>query len=177
MRVIAGRLGGRQFDAPKGHKTHPMSEKARGALFSALGDITGLTVLDAFAGSGALAIEAISRGAEAATAVESDNKAQQTIESNARNLRISDKLKAIKANVSGWSDNNPDKRFGLVFTAPPYDNLQINAVEKTVRHVDDNGLLVLDWPKNAEPLELKPLKCIEQKSYGDATLFFYRKII
>ena len=60
MRVISGKFGGQLFDAPKGHRTHPMSEKVRGALFSVLGDISGLTVLDAFAGSGALSIEAIS---------------------------------------------------------------------------------------------------------------------
>jgi 16S rRNA (guanine966-N2)-methyltransferase len=56
MRIISGRLGGRQFEAPKGHKTHPMSEKMRGALFNVLGDISGLNVFDAYGGSGAMGI-------------------------------------------------------------------------------------------------------------------------
>ena len=72
MRIIAGYLGGRQFNSPRSNRTHPMSDKARGGLFNALGDISGLTVLDAFAGSGALSFEAISRGAESVIAVDID---------------------------------------------------------------------------------------------------------
>ena len=71
MRIISGVLGGRVFKAPNGNKTHPMSEKIRGAMFNSLGDISGLTVLDAFSGSGAVAIEAFSRGAEHVVAVDS----------------------------------------------------------------------------------------------------------
>ncbi len=174
MRVIAGNLGGRQFDAPKGHRTHPMSEKVRGALFSALGDIEGLTVLDAFAGSGALAIEAISRGAKSAVAVDNDRRAHEAITANLKALGISSQIKVTKANVSSWSDNNPDKTYDLVFVAPPYDNLQVNAVEKMVRHVNNSGLLVLDWPGGIEAPELKPLSKIDKKTYGDAQLIFYR---
>ena len=70
MRVIAGRLGGRNFDSPKTQRTHPMSDKVRGALFNALGDLGGLTVLDAFAGSGACSLEAASRGATEVLAID-----------------------------------------------------------------------------------------------------------
>jgi 16S rRNA (guanine(966)-N(2))-methyltransferase RsmD len=76
MRIIAGTLGGRTFESPHGRRTHPMSDKVRGSLFNTLGDIDGLTILDAFAGSGALAFEAISRGAEHVLAIEIDNRAQ-----------------------------------------------------------------------------------------------------
>ena len=88
MRVVAGFLGGQIFESPHGHRTHPMSEKVRGAIFSALGDIKGLNVLDAFSGSGALAIEAISRGAKTATAVEVDKRAHQVIQDNLKKLNI-----------------------------------------------------------------------------------------
>ncbi len=70
MRVIAGWLGGQNFDSPKSNRVHPMSDKMRGAIFGVLGDIKGLTVLDAFSGSGALAIESISRGAKSAIAID-----------------------------------------------------------------------------------------------------------
>ncbi|MCA9330109.1 RsmD family RNA methyltransferase, partial [Candidatus Saccharibacteria bacterium] len=63
MRIISGKLGSRQFIAPKGFATHPMGDRVRTALFNTLGDIVGLTVLDAFGGSGAISFEAISRGA------------------------------------------------------------------------------------------------------------------
>jgi 16S rRNA (guanine966-N2)-methyltransferase len=82
MRIIAGRLGGRHFASPQGRRTHPMSDKMRGALFNALGDIDGLSVLDAFAGSGALAFEAVSRGAGHAVAIDVDKSAQRAIAEN-----------------------------------------------------------------------------------------------
>jgi 16S rRNA (guanine966-N2)-methyltransferase len=175
MRVIAGGLGGRQFDAPKGHRTHPMSEKVRGALFSALGDIEGLSVLDTFAGSGALSFEAISRGAIEATAIDNDKKAYDAIVLNMEKLGVEQQIKATRANVASWSDNNPDKTFDLVFVAPPYDNLQLNTVQKMTRHVSKGGLLVLDWPGKLEPPNLEGIKIKHSKNYGDAQLAFYRK--
>ena len=177
MRIIAGDLGGRQFDAPKGHRTHPMSEKARGGLFSALGDIGGLTVLDAFAGSGALSFEAISRGAKSALAIDIDKNAVDTIKRNARNLNIPGKVKAVRANSSGWSDNNDQARFDLVFIAPPYDDLQPNLVEKLTKHLVETGVYVLDWPKNENIPDLAGLKVIKNKNYGDAILIFYKKML
>lgn len=176
MRVVAGKLGGRQFEAPAGHRTHPMSEKARGALFNALGDIEGLTILDAFAGSGALSFEALSRGAANALAVEMDKKAHSQILKNIRMLQIEDsKIKAVRANSSGWSDNNPNAEFDLVFAAPPYDDLQLKLLQKLTRHVKNSGVYVLDWPGNLTAPEFVGLKQIHQKKYGDAQLVFYRK--
>src|SRR5665213_172068 len=100
MRIIAGSLGGRSFTSPRSNRTHPMSDKARGGLFNALGDIDDLTILDAFAGSGALSFEAISRGAASAVAVDIDKNAYQSIQENIVSLNLKDKVKAIRANVS-----------------------------------------------------------------------------
>ena len=89
MRVIAGTLGGRNFSSPHTRRTHPMSEKARGALFNALGDIHGLSVLDAFAGSGACSIEAVSRGVQTKSmAIDIDPEAVKTIAENIRSLDL-----------------------------------------------------------------------------------------
>src|SRR3989344_5907941 len=115
MRIIAGKLKGRLLHEPHGHRTHPMAEKVRGALFNVLGDIDGLTVLDAFAGSGALGLEAISRGAEHVTAIDLDKRAVSVVKENANTLDINEKIKITKANVSSWSDNNSRKKFDLVF--------------------------------------------------------------
>lgn len=174
MRVIAGRLGGRNFEAPHGHRTHPMSDKARGGLFNSLGDIEGLTLLDAFAGSGALAFEAVSRSAAHVVAIDIDKRAYETIKKNASSLGLDDQIKAIRANASGWSDNNPDAQFDIVIAAPPYDDLQPNVVGKLARHVNETGLFVLDWPAGEPPLQLAGFRQIAEKNYGDAQIIFYR---
>lgn len=153
-----------------------MSEKARGGLFSALGDISGLTVLDAFAGSGALSFEAVSRGAKSALAIDIDRNAADTIKRNAKNLSITKSVKPIRANASGWSDNNDQARFDLIFVAPPYDDLQLKLVNKLTRHLVEAGIFVLDWPNNEDIPELTGLRIVKDKNYGDAQLVFYKKI-
>src|ERR1700756_1715958 len=102
MRIIAGRLGGRRFASPRGHRTHPMSDKMRGALFNSLGELAGLSVLDAFAGSGALAFEAVSRGAKGAVAIDLDRSAQQAIAANITALGLQDQVKLVRASAGAW---------------------------------------------------------------------------
>ncbi len=175
MRIIAGTLGGRQFEAPKGHRTHPMSDKVRGGLFNSLGDINGLSVLDGFAGSGALSFEAVSRGAKSAVAIEIDRSAHDTIVKNVEHLGLDQQIKAIRANVGSWSDNNPDAKFDIVFAAPPYDDLRLPLLNKLTMHVKQDGLYVLDWPGKQNPPQFDDLKLLSNKNYGDAQLVFYRK--
>lgn len=177
MRVIAGTLGGRSFDSPRGHRTHPMSDKIRGAIFNMLGDLNGLKVLDAFAGSGALAIEAISRGAASAVAVDSDKTAYQTISANLMTLGLQDDIRAIRQNVVTWSGENPHAKYDIVLADPPYDDLRVQYIERLASHVDAEGLLVLSWPGSVNPPDLTAfgLKLIQEKSYGDARLAIYRR--
>src|SRR3989344_2484990 len=132
MRIIAGKLGGRQFNFSDNCRAHPMSEKARGGLFNALGDISGLTLLDAFAGSGAISFEAVSRGAESVLTIELDKKAHATIQANIKQLfkRDTTFIKAIRANVSTWSDNNHDQQFDIVVCDPPYDDIKLDLLSK-----------------------------------------------
>ncbi len=175
MRIIAGRLGGRIFGSPKGHRTHPMADRVRGGLFNALGNIEGLTVLDPFAGSGALSFEAVSRGAKSVVAIEIDKRAQDAIKTNIQALNVPGSVKLIHANAGSWSDTNPVAQFDIVLAAPPYDDLQLNLVQKLTRHSKSGGLFVLDWPGKTEIPRLDGLEVITQKSYGDAQLVFYRK--
>src|SRR5262245_30096392 len=102
MRIIAGRLGGRLFESPHTSRTHPMSDKARGALFNVLGDINDLSVLDPFAGTGALSFEAVSRGAAHATAIESDRLAQKVIQGNISSLGLQNQVKLVRAQANAW---------------------------------------------------------------------------
>lgn len=176
MRVIAGWLGGRVFDSPHGHKTHPMSEKMRGAIFGALGDIKGLSVLDAFAGSGALAIEAISRGASSAVIIEMDPAAHKIIENNVKAFGIEDRVKATRAYAGAWSTRHQVQTFDVVLLDPPYDNIPYRDLKRMPRHVADNGVIVLSWPGKMEPLTFERLQIVQTKNYGDSQAIFYKRL-
>ncbi|MDB5170866.1 MAG: putative Methyltransferase [Candidatus Saccharibacteria bacterium] len=176
MRVISGFLGGRNFASPHGHRTHPMSEKVRGGIFGVLGDIKGLTVLDAFSGSGALAIEAISRGAKSAVAIEVDKGAHTIITENIKALGIDDRIKAIRAFANAWSTRHQAEFFDLIFIDPPYDKIPYRDLKVLPRHLKDDGVLVLSWPGKMEVLKFERLTKVMEKQYGDAQLVFYKKI-
>lgn len=175
MRVITGLLGGRQFDSPSGHKTHPMSEKARGALFGVLGDIKGLTVLDPFAGSGALSYEAISRGAKSSVMIELDKSAQKAIHKNVEKLELEEKVSLFPGNCLSWSDRHTDMLFDLVLCDPPYDRILIRSIQKLGRHVKPKGLLVLSWPGHLKADQLTNFEQLKVNTMGDAQLIFYRR--
>jgi 16S rRNA (guanine966-N2)-methyltransferase len=176
MRVIAGKLKGRELKSPRGNRTHPMSDKVRGALFNILGDIEGLAFLDAFAGSGALAFEAVSRGAQSVTAIDRDSSAHKVLEQNAKELGLKS-VKIIKANTGGWSIHNQEKKFDILLLDPPYKELQLDLAERLIRrHLRPGGLAVLSFPGNIKAEELADTEIAASKNYGDAQLIFYRKI-
>jgi 16S rRNA (guanine966-N2)-methyltransferase len=176
MRIIAGTLKGRLFNDPPRNTYNPMSEKMRGALFNTLGDIEGLTVLDPFGGTGAISFEAISRGAASSIVIEHDKRAHANIYKNIVLLELEDKVKAIRANASGWSDNNPDVVFDLLLMDPPYDNLQLALIQKLIdSHVKENGVIVMSAPGRLQPPAFAGVTPLAVKKYGDGQLAFYRK--
>jgi 16S rRNA (guanine966-N2)-methyltransferase len=174
MRVIAGSLGGRMFDSPGTHRTHPMSDKMRGALFNILGELAGLRVLDAFGGSGALAFEAASRGAQEVLMLDNDKAAQNTIGRNINSLGVGGTVRLVRAGAGAWLTQNPDAVFDIILCDPPYDDLQPNLLMRLSEHLVPAGLLVLSYPASQEPPVFKGLQQIKQQSYGDAQLVFYR---
>lgn len=175
LKVVAGSLGGRLLDAPSGHNTHPMGERIRGALFNSLGDIVGLTVLDAYSGSGALSIEAISRGAKSAVLIDSNKQVVQTIRSNIASLGIEDQTKVTQAPILSWLGKNPELHFDLIFADPPYTQVQPAAIFELANHLLPDGLLILSWPVKKNLPELDNLTKLDEKIYADAKLAFYKK--
>ena len=176
MRIIAGELGGRFFSAPDSTATHPMAERVRGALFNSLGDISGQAVLDAFGGSGALAFEAISRGADSVIVIERDKRAQRIIAENIKTLGLEDRVKLIRAGASSWSETNPGAQFDLLLCDPPYHDLQLSTVSKLISLVKPNGLMVLSYPGRESAPTVNGVVVVDSsKSYGDAALAYYRK--
>lgn len=147
----------------------------RGALFNVLGDINGLSVLDAYAGSAALSYEAISRGAKHATAIEKAILAYRTMKKNIEWLGLEEQIKATRANITTWSDNNVDLLFDVVIADPPYDDIKPDVLEKLVRHLEAGGIYVVSWPGNEEIEQIKGLKIIKNTNYGDSQLVFYQK--
>lgn len=176
MRVIAGSLGGRNFDSPHSFKTHPMSDRMRGALFNILGNIEGLRCLDAFAGSGALSFEAASRGAAKITAIDSDRLAQKAIQANIAALKLQRRVTLITASANAWLTTNPEAHFDIVLCDPPYTDLQPSLLQRLAERVQSDGILVLSWPAHTKPLVFQNMQQVDHRKYADATLVFYRRI-
>ncbi|HEX9679728.1 MAG TPA: RsmD family RNA methyltransferase [Candidatus Saccharimonadales bacterium] len=174
MRVISGALGGRTFYAPKGWRTHPMSEQLRGALFNILGDITGLSLLDAYAGSGAIGIEALSRGAKFVQFVDIDKTAHKIIEQNLELLDLKKRAKATLANVEFWGKRQADNKFDLIVADPPYTEVNLSTIEHLGAHLKPNGLMVLSHPGRESAPTVNGVVVVDNRSYGNAALAFYR---
>ncbi len=175
MRIIAGRLRGRIFESPDTGNTHPMGEKPRGAIFNALGDIEGLHILDAYAGSGALGFEAMSRGAKRVIAVELDKQAYKTLVNNIFNLGLEDSINASLSSMRAWSNKNHELMIDIAICDPPYDAVLALEIERLVRHIKKNGLLVLSWPSKLEAPFMPGCSIINEKEYAGARIIFYRK--
>jgi 16S rRNA (guanine966-N2)-methyltransferase len=177
-RIIAGQYGGRRIQTPKGDGTRPTSDRVREAMFSSLeselGGFAGLRVLDLFAGSGALGLEALSRGAEFAVFVETHTQAAAVIKRNISDLRASGEVQRTKA--ERWVEDGTPDAFGLIFIDPPYD-LATGHVTALVAAISESfaaadALFVVEratrdpfvWPGGVEALR--------DKKYGETTLWF-----
>lgn len=172
MRIISGIYKGRVIKAPSGNVTHPMSEKIRGAIFNALGDIKGLHFLDAFSGSGALAIEAVSRGAKSVIAIDNSKNAIRVMKENVDALNIHN-IKVTQANVSSWIENNKSVYFDIVICDPPFEKVDLKLLNKLEGRVKHNGIFILSLPPQV--IIASKLELLQEKDYNDAKLYFYRK--
>lgn len=177
VRLIAGKFGGRILDAPDTSKTHPMSERIRNALFNSIGDeIDGAGVMDAFAGSGAVGLEALSRGAQRVTFLERDRIAGKVIAKNIETLGCRDQARLIKASVTAWSENNPSEQFDLIIADPPYHDPQFSTVSRLFSHLKPGALMVLSHLGRGEaPTGTKGIVVVDNRSYGTASLTFFRR--
>ena len=122
MRVVAGSAGGLRLIAPEGHATRPTSDRAREATFNSLGSlglVEGATVLDLFAGSGAMGIEALSRDAAHATFVDNDERARTAIRTNLETTKLGDRATVVAADAFTFL-RAADRTFDLAVLDPPY---------------------------------------------------------
>lgn len=176
MRVVGGALGGRRLTAPQGMATRPTSDRVREALFNVLGPLGGAVVLDLYAGTGALAIEALSRGASRAVLVESGRPALASIRQNVDALGLKSRVQVLAQPVlralPNLSSLGP---FDLVLLDPPYAALEEASVvlTKVVSICSPSAVLVLEHASRDAPPEPDALRRVETRVYGDTAISLY----
>ena len=182
MRIVGGSLGGRVLRAPAGAATRPTSEKVREAVFGILqnrGDQVAGHVLDLFAGSGAVGIEALSRGAKHATFVDSAKPALLATRGNLRELGVDDRATVHASDAIAFvkrplADGAPP--WSLVFIDPPYaSDLAVRAVQALpLASLTGDAVIVIEHDRrNAPPEALGSLVRTDERRYGDTLISFY----
>jgi 16S rRNA (guanine966-N2)-methyltransferase len=172
VRIIAGTHRGSRIAAPKGLDTRPTGDRVREAAFNLIGPVDDAAVLDLFAGSGAMGIEALSRGAASATFVESDRGACRTIADNLAKLGLTGAR--ITCGDALWALRQETRVYDLVLVDPPYetwDALQPRLAELLPRVLAPDGLLVVETSSRTEP-DL-PLSLRTSRRYGSARLTLF----
>ncbi|MBN1660833.1 MAG: 16S rRNA (guanine(966)-N(2))-methyltransferase RsmD [Anaerolineae bacterium] len=178
MRVIAGSAKGIPLRPVPGTGTRPITDRVKESLFNILGDwIVDARVLDLFAGTGGVGIEALSRGAAHATFVEKNPRAVATIKDNLKNTRLQDRAHVAQADVFAFLRGQPDP-FDLVYIAPPqYQGLwhkTLETLEQNPGWLYPQGLVVVQiFPKEFEPVPLRSLHLADERKYGSTLLCFY----
>lgn len=175
IRLISGKYGGRILEGSGTNRTHPMGERIRNAIFNKIGsEIEDAEVLDAFAGSGSLGFESLSRGAKDVVFVEKDRIAQKIITNNIALLGVKAQSKLVSSPVSSWAKAE-QQQYDIIFADPPYHDPQLSTVSELFRLLKPNGLMVLSYPGRSETLAETGVVVVDNRSYGNAAIAFYRK--
>ena len=176
VRLIAGQYGGRFIASPPGETTHPMSERARSAIFNMLGsEVRGASVLDAFAGSGAVGFEALSRGAEHVTFLEKHRVASRIITENIELLGLQARTTLIATSVSNWLATSEEREFDMIFADPPYHNEQFSTVKNLLGLLKVGGCMVSSHSGRGGILDKTGIVVVDNRSYGNAYITLYRR--
>ncbi len=177
MRIVAGSRKGHRIAAPKGAATRPTGDRVREATFSLIGPVEGAAVLDLFAGSGAMGLEALSRGAASCVFVERDRDAARVIQANLEKLRLTGATVANRdVAVALRDDRQCGRRYDLVLVDPPYDEWERHAPKLAELLPDvlaDDGLVVVETSERVEP-EL-PLDLVTTRRYGSARITVFSR--
>jgi 16S rRNA (guanine966-N2)-methyltransferase len=176
MRIVGGTLGGRVIRAPSGAATRPTSEKVREAIFNILPDVAGAEVLDLFAGSGALGIEALSRGAAHATFVEQAKPALAVLRANLAELGVADRATIVVGDAVAFATRHGSGRtWRLVLVDPPYrSDLAVRAVSALGDLAPDAVVVIEHDRRHVPPDPLGSLLRTDERRYGDTCVSFFR---
>ena len=176
MRVIAGELKGQRLVAPRGWKVRPTSERVREAVFSALGEVAGASVLDLYCGTGALAIESLSRGATGAILVDRDTRPAL---GNVERLGLGERVELVRAEAPRWlaaRAADPDAPpFDLAFVDAPYrlaDRVGQELNAHLPQLLKEGGRAIVESAAR-RPLRIDSLEPLRQRRYGGTDVSFY----
>jgi 16S rRNA (guanine(966)-N(2))-methyltransferase RsmD len=181
MRVVAGTAKGIRLQAVPGTATRPISDRVKEALFDILGaDVVDARILDLFAGTGSVGIEALSRGAAEAVFVERQSKAVSIIHGNLRRTGLQSAGRVIRADVFKFLTGEASP-FDLIYVAPPqYRSLWSRTLRQIVTNpgwLVEGGLVIVQiFPKEFQPLTLTGLRLADQRKYGSTLLCFYETL-
>lgn len=171
IRIGSGNLRGRTIKSPSSELTHPMGAREKMALFNMLlGKLPGAIVLDAFAGSGAIGIEALSRGAEKVVFIEKNPEIARNLTRNLCALGVFDQCKVVVADAEKFTTSD---LFDIIIADPPYDRFDVAKVSRLGRFLASDGIMVVSHP--AEAPEIDNLRLAKTKKYAAAHLSIYLK--
>ena len=172
MRIVAGSRKGHRIEAPKGDATRPTGDRVREAVFSIVGPVDGAAVLDLFAGSGAMGLEALSRGAASCVFVEHDRSATRVIQANLEKLGLTGAtIVTADAAAALRSERERGHRFDLALVDPPYGEWERHApalAELLPAVVSDDALVVVETSDRVEPA--LPFDVVTTRRYGSARI-------
>jgi len=178
MRIIAGSLKGRRLDAPNWEGLRPTSDRLRETLFNVIAPrIQGACLLDGFAGTGAVGIEALSRGAAHVTFVERDPRAAALVEANLRRCGVTDRYAIIRARFGGTEQPSGSESFDVIFLDPPYGATELlSAIDAAESLVQAHTLLIVEHARrDASPESRGGLVRTRLLTSGDSALSFYSR--
>lgn len=176
MRIIAGLARSRPLKAPKGMDTRPTLDRVRETIFNILQfDVRDAAVLDLYAGSGALALEAVSRGAGQAYLVDMSRQAAEVIRENIRTLHFEDKCTLLNMQDQQALRHLQGSRFDLIFLDPPYKMDTTDTIHALcdMRLMDEDTILVVEYAEHAPRIN-PPLVCYKQRDFGETHVQFIR---
>ncbi|HUS89342.1 MAG TPA: 16S rRNA (guanine(966)-N(2))-methyltransferase RsmD [Desulfosporosinus sp.] len=181
MRIIAGEMRGRQLKTVEGMQTRPTSDKVKGAIFNVLGDkVLDARVLDLFAGTGNLAIEALSRGSHDAVLVEKSRGAHQVIRKNIEQMGVSHKAKLLLLDAFKYINRYPDEVFDLIFLDPPYREglvLKVISILKEHSCLAPDGVIVAETAKDEQlDGDIYPFEIRKTGEYGDTKVWYLQRM-
>ena len=180
MRVISGIAKGRKLASVPGDSTRPITDRVKESLFNIIGpEVHNSSILDLFAGTGSVGIEALSRGAGSAVFIDLNRRAVKTVQANLKITQLADRSQVIQGNAFSFLEGTANQQFDYIYIAPPqYKGLWLQALKMLDGHLEwlsrDGWVIVQIHPRELVDINLDHLVEFDHRSYGSTTLLFFQ---